>query len=135
MYKPKFFSIKELVPRHVYADRGEAAIELLDSRALQSLDQLRERFGKIVVNDWAWGGNSQWRGLRTPQCPIGAKYSQHHYGRAFDAILVEYDVQKAREFILKNPDQFPFITFVELDTPHLHFDVRNCERIKTWSPK
>lgn len=135
MYKPKHFSVKELVPRHVHADRGDAAIELLDSRAVQTLDQLREQFGKIIVNDWSWGGNSQWRGLRTAQCPIGAKYSQHHYGRAFDCILVETPVEHVRSYILKNPDKFPFINFVELDTPHLHFDVRNCQRITTWSPK
>lgn len=135
MYKPKHFDIKELIPRHVWEDRGESALELLDPRAVQTLDQLRDQFGKITVNDWSWGGNNQWRGLRTIQCPIGAKYSQHHYGRGFDCTFHETTTETVRQFILANPDRFPFITFVELDTPHLHFDVRNCRRITTWSPK
>lgn len=135
MYFPKHFVIQELVPKHVFAERGLKAIELLDAGAVATLDQLRERFGRIVINDWMWGGKNQWRGLRTSACPIGAKYSQHHYGRAFDCIFLDANVEDVRAFILAHPEEFPFITFIELDTPHLHFDTRNCRRITTWSPE
>jgi hypothetical protein len=135
MYFPKHFAVQELVPKHVFDDRGVKAIELLDDRALAMLDQLRERFGPITVNDWMWGGKNQWRGLRTSASPVGGRYSQHHYGRAFDCTFKNVESAEVRAFILANPDAFPFINFIELDTPHLHFDTRNCRRITTWSPK
>jgi hypothetical protein len=135
LYFPKHFAIQELVPKHIFIERGPKAIELLDQKAVATLDQLRERFGSLTVNDWFWGGPNQWRGLRTAACTIGAKYSQHNYGRAFDCSFGSVTSEEVRKFVLANPDAFPFINFVELDTPHFHFDTRNCNRITTWSPK
>ena len=93
MYKCKYFDIKELVPEHVYEDRGEKAWELLDNRMLMTLDRLREIYGPITVNDWSWGGENQWRGLRTPESPVGTIYSQHRFGRACDCIFHETDAE------------------------------------------
>lgn len=134
MYKPKFFRVEELVPRHVFQARGAAAIELIDERVLITLDALREKFGPITVNNWVWGGNRQWSGLRTEQSPFGTAFSQHRFGRAVDCIFRNVTAEEVRQYILANPDEFPLITFVELDVSWLHFDVRNCPRITTWSP-
>ena len=52
MYKYNYFSIHELVPPHVFGQRGEKAWELLDERLLIILDQLRERFGSMTLNNY-----------------------------------------------------------------------------------
>lgn len=134
-YIPKHFAIHELVPEHVFQARGDKAIELLDPRLLITLDTLREKFGVITVNNWFWGGNRQWSCLRTEKSPHGSMFSQHRFGRAADCLFKSFSAEEIRKHILKNPDQFPHITFLELDTDWLHFDVRNCKGIVTWSPK
>lgn len=133
MYKCKYFKIQELVPPSAYNNLGEAAWRLLDPRALRSIDLLREKFGPIIINTWHNGGNRQWSGLRTDDCPLGAKYSQHKYGRAFDLVFKEVKPQKVIDYILGNPEEFPEITAVETGTPTwVHIDVRNCDRITTF---
>ena len=134
MYTPEFFVVQELVPEHVYAARGDKALELLDERLLITLDELRRAFGSITVNNWSFGGDRQWSGLRTGLSPVGSIYSQHRFGRAADCLFKEVDVETVRVSILDNPDAFPLIASVELETSWLHFDVRNCERIKTYKP-
>ncbi|MEH6347773.1 MAG: hypothetical protein V7785_21945 [Bermanella sp.] len=117
--------IKELVSRRVFEDRGEKAWALLDERALKTLDQLREKFGPITINDWSWGGSNEYRGFREPDCKIGAGYSQHRFGRAFDCQFNGVSAFEVRKQILSNPQDFPFITSLEMNVSWLHFDVRN----------
>lgn len=131
---PEHFDIQELVPYEVWMDRGIKAWELLDARLLITLDQLREEYGAIIINNWHTGGTREWSGLRTEQSPYGTQYSQHRFGRAADCLFPRTNVNQVREDILRNPDKFPFINSIELGTSWLHFDVRNCDRIKTYSP-
>ena len=135
------FTIQELVPRHVYEDRGDKAWELLDDRAIITLDALRERYGPMIVNNWhmvnkpSWAlKERQWAGLRTPQSPWGTQYSQHQHGRAFDVLFRDYLSKDVRGEILANPSIFPYIGSLELGVSWFHFDVRNCDRIKTYTP-
>jgi hypothetical protein len=125
MYKCKYFKIYELVPKHVYEDLGESAWILLDSRALEMLDKIREFSGPLIVNNWKWGGDREWSGLRTPESPYGTSYSQHRFGRAFDCISSQKSSQELREHILNNPEDFPYIRGIELDVSWLHFDTGN----------
>lgn len=133
MYKPNHFSVHELVSQETYEKWGEKALMFLDDRALMTLDALREKFGPITVNNWFWDGPRQWSGLRTESSPYGSQYSQHRFGRAFDCVFSNVDDEHVRQYILANPDEFPYINSIELGTPGwLHFDVRNCKRIKTY---
>jgi len=134
MYQPEFFSLQELVPKSVYEARGERAWELLDDRLLITLDELRRAFGSITVNTWHKGGNRYWSGLRTEESPYGTEFSQHRFGRAADCLFNHSDINDVRNAILEAPELFPLINSVELDTSWLHFDVRNCDRIKTYKP-
>lgn len=136
MYTCKHFSIKELVPRHVHKDRGNRAWELFDDRALETLDALREQFGRATVNNWAWNGNREWSGLRTPESPYGTQYSQHRLGRAFDVIFSEKTAEEAREYVLANEEEFPYIRGIELGVSWFHFDIgnRRGEGIFTFHP-
>jgi|TARA_Y100000310_G_scaffold191970_1_gene191906 hypothetical protein len=127
-YKCVHFKIYELVPPGVYRIRGEKAWELLDDRALITLDMLRDNHGKITVNDWFWGGNYKYSGYRPKDCKEGSKLSQHRMGRAFDLKFIQSHITIVRNDILNNPRKYPEITAVELNTPTwLHFDVRNYD--------
>ena len=132
MYKCKHFKIEELVPPSIVRDYGERAWQFLDERALRTLDKLRDKFGKTIVNDWVFGGKNKYRGFRPHYCTVGATQSQHRFGRAFDCIFPESDIDDVREYILEHPKEFRYINAVEIGVSWLHFDVRNCKRIMTF---
>lgn len=134
MYICRHFAIQELVPRHVYNERGQKAWELFDDRSLRALDALREKYGRMIINDWMWSGCNQWRGLRSGISPVGSEYSQHRFGRAFDVTFSDKDIEDVRNDILVNPEEYPLICSVELGVNWLHFDMRNCSRLKTYYP-
>lgn len=127
---PKYFDLQELVDPVTYSKLGSHAWKLLDPRLLWTADQLRQRFGFMVVNTWRRGGKFRYRGFRPSDCCEGAFYSQHKMGRALDCHFVDCTVQEARSDILKNfadTEAYQHITCVELDVSWLHFDVRNYD--------
>ncbi len=142
MYKPKHFKTQELVSERVYEERGEKALELLDSRILEVIDYLREQLGRsITVNSWLWDGPRSQSGLRD----VGhyktldkyhSTYSQHKYGRAIDFLVKGMSAEDVRQYIYDHRDEGPlsYITFIEEDVSWVHVDCRNCERITRWSP-
>ena len=136
VYKCQHFAIQELVPPNVYKDRGDLAWELLDEALLRTLDRLRKRYGPVIVNDYKWTGDREWSGLRTPDSPYYSPYSQHTFGRAADCLFEHVSVQEVRKDILVRPEYrtFELINSVEMGVSWLHFDVRNCGRIKTYTP-
>jgi len=135
-YKPKYFSLKELVPEEFYHEnkhRGDYLWTIcFDPRALWTADKLRERFGSMTVNTWEWPNikKHQYRGYRPPSCTIGSKLSQHRYGRALDLIPRDIGSEIVRQEILKDPfcKDFQHITCLETDISWLHFDVRNWDK-------
>lgn len=136
MYKCNYFDIHELVPKDVYEKYGETAWKLMDDRILITIDKLRYRYGKMTINNYYWGGDRQWSGLRTPDSPYYNFTSQHSYGRAVDIIFKEVTTEEVRNDLLNNPDEdtFKLITAVELDVSWLHIDVRNVKRLFTFRP-
>jgi hypothetical protein len=136
MYTCNHFAIHELVPPHVYHNRGEKAWELLDERLLMTLDRLRDRYGPMTVNNWYWGREREWSGLRTKDSPYYSDFSQHSFGRAADCLFRDHTAEDVRQDILAHADDpaFEMIGSLELGVSWLHFDVRNCERIKTYYP-
>ena len=125
MYVCKHFNVKELVPEHVYEDRGEKAWTLFDDRALRTLDAIRDKFGVTVVNNWHTGGDRQWSGFRSPESPVGSPYSQHRLGAAFDCIFAHTDAESVRAYILAHPEEFPYIRGLEKGVSWVHFDLGN----------
>ena len=100
-YRPRYFELRELVPPDIFDARGEAAWELLDLRALVTLDALRERFGPCIVNNWHVGGPLRESGLRNPLTSTGACYSQHKFGRAFDCKFRHADPREVYQRIMR----------------------------------
>lgn len=136
MYTCEHFVIQELVPPKVYEARGEKAWQLLDERLLITLDRLRKRYGPMTVNNWHWGKDREWSGLRTPDSPYYSAYSQHSFGRAADCLFKNTTAEAVRQDILNHPEDedFALIGSVELDVGWLHFDVRNCDRVMAYHP-
>ncbi|RKX17824.1 MAG: hypothetical protein DRP51_10205 [Candidatus Zixiibacteriota bacterium] len=135
MYVPKHFKLTELVPKAIYQKykiRGDAWLMrvLFDERLLRVIDTIRESFGPMVINDWAWNGKNQWRGFRSPQCGVGATLSQHRFGRAVDMIPREVHPDIIRDDILEDQMGCAYrdIGGLEMNISWLHIDVRGRDQ-------
>jgi hypothetical protein len=135
IYQPKFFIVQELVSPEVYQQRGERAWELLDTYLLVTLDQLREEFGPIIVNNWHAGGTFKYSGLRPLTGGVGAEFSQHRFGRGSDDKPQAVTPQEMHARILAKPEKFPYLRVLEAieATPTwVHTDVRHHNRPGIW---
>lgn len=139
-YKCKHFRIEELVPQETFYAHWGASWSFLNPHALMALDSIRELFDcPVTVNNWLWGGHFNYRGLRPKDCSIGADYSQHRLGNAFDCDVKGHTAEEVRETILASKDLFGIqhINCIEADVNWLHFDCRNIpyeDRIKVVYP-
>lgn len=140
-YKPRYLRPFEVLPpdtclSHIpVASWSVLAWGLFDARILWTFDQLRDRFGPLVVNDWYWReggqGNTQ-RGFRPPESTVGASYSQHRFGRALDCLPARTTAEEIRADIRNHPEReaYQFITGVESGVSWLHVDCRNWDRAR-----
>jgi len=121
MYKPKYFNLNECFPKNF-----PKGWKYFDDRILISADNLRYLFGPLWVN----GRGLTQCGFRTN----GSKTSQHKFGRALDLHSDKYDPEEIRMHIINNKQDFPYISFLEVDISWLHIDCRNSP-FSLWSPK
>jgi hypothetical protein len=126
----RWFQITELVPKAVYADHVADTSRLwliFDGRVIWTADALRSRYGPMRANTWVDGGAHQYRGFRPWSVNLGAKLSQHRFGRALDLEPLQVTAEEIRKEIREHPDwdEFKWIRAVEDDVGWLHFDVRN----------
>lgn len=131
MYKPQYFEPHELVPQHIYEKYGSLSLQFMDDRILMVADALRKRYGPVTLNNYYWGGNRQWQGLRTNLSPDYSPTSQHSFGRAIDARFKNHTAEEVRDDlrdfgigILKLPNHISTLT-IEDDVSWLHVDCRN----------
>ena len=148
MYTCKHFQIYELVDPTVYVYYRDGAWTMFNPKVLVALDGVREFFDVPVrVNNWFWGGQLQWRGLRTKVCKIGAAKSEHrliHYRNRPPHLCsaIDYDVQgmsaqDVRDQIVANQDNplLQHITRMEKGTSWVHMDCKPVERrIRVFMP-
>lgn len=120
--------ITEVVSQDVYNKFGINAVWFLDHRIINVVEWLRVYFNKpVILNNWYNGGKIEHAGYRTPDCRIGAKFSQHKFGRALDFNIQDFQPEVIRNFIRK---QFPMLrnlglSAMEKDTPSwVHIDCR-----------
>lgn len=136
-YTPKYYDTNEIVPRTLH-DRLRLSGQLhrvwwlFDPRLLYIADRLRVRFGPMRINDWAMGGDLNYRGFRPEGCGVGSEFSDHKFGRALDLSAWNGSVSavEMREAILADPwhEDFQYITVIEMDVDWLHFGVRNRDK-------
>lgn len=133
--KAKHFKIHELVDKETYEKYGQKAWQFIDDRLIEFLDRLRTDLeSPITVNNWYWGGDREWSGLRTAKSPYYSPYSQHTFGRAADFLVQGMNSQKARAYILKYRNHYPEVKGVELDVSWVHTDVRNVDQLLLFRP-
>lgn len=81
MYRPKYYTITELVNPKLLKEIGEeTAWKLFDPTLLKLADEIRRKYGTCTVN----GNGLTDCGLRDINSTTGAKYSAHKLGRALD---------------------------------------------------
>ena len=130
-YEPKWFIPQEYVPPDIYDELGDKSILLIDYRVLKTDDAIREFFNvPIFINTWYSDnliskiGFYQYSGYRPFDCRIGARWSQHKFGRASDKKLTGVNINTVRKEIIKNQKHFRYITVIEDDVSWLHTDCR-----------
>jgi len=129
-YIPKYFTWQELMPSPEYEHYW---LILMDERILRTLDAIREHYKRpVIVNNWHKGGAFRNRGFRPMTGNVGAKYSQHRFGRAADFDVSGIPAERVREDIRSG--LFPEITCIEKNVNWVHIDVRNCTRLLEVSP-
>ena len=136
MYKPSFFAAHEVLPPSIYNKWGDKGLMFMDERILMQADILRENYGPMTINNYGFGGEREWSGLRTPDSPYYSPTSQHSFGRAIDCLFRDIPAVEVREHLMANPANpiFKFITCVEDDVSWLHIDCRNTQKLKVVRP-
>jgi len=129
--KSKYFKVHELVPKKMYEKYKEKAWRYVDVRLIESIDKLKEHFnlGTMTINNYQWGGNREWSGIRTPDSTYYSYGSQHSFANAFDIMFSDYTADEVRNYIIDNQHEFPHIKGLELDVTWVHLDVRNEDEI------
>ena len=131
IYRCQYFKLEELVPPETFNqvfDPSRLWI-VFDPLALWTLDNLRDRYGPLIVNTWSRG--LRYGGYRPLDCSIGAKWSQHKFGRAFDPKSSTVTADEMRKDILDMSFQkrqsvgLDHINRVEMSVNWFHFDTGN----------
>ena len=125
--KSKYFKVHEFVPKKMFAKYGEKSWRFVDVRLIETIDILKEHFnlGTITINNYFWGGDREWSGIRTPESPYYSYGSQHSFANAFDILFSHYTAEEVRNYIINNPQKFKHIKGLELGVSWVHLDLRN----------
>lgn len=132
--KSKHFKIHELVSKSIYDKKGEEAWRYVPSDLITAIDTIKERFpkGTMTINNYVWGGNRYWSGLRTSDSKYFSPTSMHSFMMAVDAVFSEYTADEVRADILENPSVYPTIKGLELNVSWVHLDIRNEDTLVTF---
>lgn len=145
-YIPKYFSVDELLPppvllpapfESVYRSDKNTLFRLFDYRILVTLDRLRERYGRCLVNNWHGFTAAEWRegapymfrfsGWRPVDCCEGAALSEHKLFRAMDCKFTETTPDEIWDEMITdaNAPQFEFMQRIEAfgGMSWFHFDM------------
>ena len=131
--KSEFFSVKELVCKHVYDRYGEAAAMFLDDKLIETLNTVREKIlcTPMLINNWATGGRFSQRGLRCNLCDLVREKSErqqlylsaHCLGKAVDCNVDGMTAEEARRRIIDAQELLPHPIRLEEGVSWVHLDV------------
>jgi len=100
-YKCKHFRIEELVDKFTFEKFGELSWQFFSPNFLMMIDGIWEYFGVTVyMNNWVWGGDAKFRGLRPEYCKIGAMHSPHRLGKGADMVFKGMSAEEVRNRII-----------------------------------
>ena len=134
------FNLKEFIDPETYKRFGDSSIWFIDNRIITLAQFIRERLNKpCTINNWSNGGQYQYSGFRPPECTIGAKLSQHRFGRGIDLKCKGMTADEVREDIIKNFDIYNKIGLTTIEDGKFaptwcHIDVRESEELLIVKP-
>ncbi len=116
------FHLEELVPKAIFEQYGARSKWFIDPQLIVAIEWIRTRYGKaMTINNWSNGGSFQNRGFRTPTTTVGARLSQHKFGRAADFNIDGMTSQEVFTDLVGISEQLPFTT------------IENVAYTPTWS--
>jgi hypothetical protein len=136
----KNFSLSEFVDPVTLSTFGDSAIWFLDPKIIVLAQFIRDYFDKpITINSHKRG--LKYRGFRPPECKVGARMSQHRFGRAIDFSISGLTADEIRDVILKDERTFMDAGLTTLEDGHyaptwVHADIRTTglDKIKIVKP-
>ena len=158
-FKPKHFAksldsfAKQVVPPSMYERWGVKALDKIDQRILEFIEEFRYDCGvPLTCNDWSWKGLYSQRGVRDVNQygnykAMSESRSDHIMGRAVDLVSSHMTGHQLRlKFIEK--EQYYFekygVNFIECGTLgdgsdmtwfHVSINIDLGQGVQYWSPK
>jgi hypothetical protein len=123
------FVLEEFVDPGTYKRYGEKSIWFIDPKVINIAQLLRDLTGSsVTINNWKVGGSYSLSGLR-PFKSIGAKMSQHKFGRGIDVKIKGWTPEDIHELIKDNwvlfkKEGLTVIEDVSLTPSWTHLDCR-----------
>lgn len=139
-----YFKTHEIVPWAVFKLLGENARNLVSGRLLYVMNLLRAELGKSMLCNTAGEGGREQSCLRVPGQSHYRPTSQHsgNHAHSIDGnkctamdTVGDWDPRELHAIILKQPEKYKAIRFIEVDISWLHIDVRDTPALRVWSPK
>jgi len=135
------FSLQEFIDKDTYRRFGDSSIWFIDQRVILIAQLIRDRFGKgVTINNKSYNMS----GFRPPQTKVGAKLSQHRFGRAGDFKILGMEnngADEMREDIIQNFEIYKKVGLTTIEhgdfsKTWLHADVRkvNQDTLKIVNP-
>jgi hypothetical protein len=98
----KNFDLWEFVSKKILAQGEKTALLTVDKRIITVAQAIRDDIDRgVFINTYNLGGHLENSGVRDFDTPIGAKYSQHKYGRAIDIKVPSMNHKEVVERIMK----------------------------------
>ena len=130
----KNFILQEFIDRDTYETFGVKCIWFIDPKVIEIAQLLRDKSKRAVtVNNWHSGGQYNLSGFRPPSTKIGAKLSQHRFGRGIDVKVEGMTPAQVHELIYKHEDEFKDTGLTTLEDLRLtktwtHIDCRQTNK-------
>jgi hypothetical protein len=125
-----YFDLEEFVPPQIIKLFGKNAIWFINPKVIELATAYREFFKlPVVINNWHTGGQFSYRGYRPPRVNIGAEYSQHKLGNAFDCNIGAMTEKQMFDAVKTNFEYFKKFGLTSIEDYRftdgwLHSDVR-----------
>lgn len=125
------FELQEFVPRETFNLYGVKSTWFINKNVVVSMVFLRNWFdASITINNWHTSGKFQQRGYRVPDSNVGAKFSQHKFGKAIDFNVAGLASDEVAKRIMDNwPELRQHVAFTTMEDPAFtkgwtHLDTR-----------
>jgi len=90
----KNFYEDELIPPAIYNNKRLKNEWFIDPLTVKILQELRDWYGPMTVNNWYTGGRFKYSGYRNPACKVGSKLSMHRHMRAMDCKFSDIEAKR-----------------------------------------